>query len=141
LRRRRRFIVGFCIEQMSTQSTKEDFSELPLFVGISDQSLALINPEMISFFEPGEAILLRGAQVKNLVVLLEGEVCVFVDDTFLVARRAPAVIGEQAFIDEPVHSATVKALGVVRALVLSVRPAGRSYLGVKVSCEPDRGNR
>jgi class 3 adenylate cyclase len=98
--------------------TKEDFSQLPLFSGISEQSLALINPEMTSFYEPDEAILLRGAQVKNLVVLLEGEVCVFVDDTFLVSRKAPAVIGEQAFIDEPVHSATVKALGVVRALVL-----------------------
>jgi class 3 adenylate cyclase len=103
---------------MLAQKTTEDFSKLPLFEGISDHSLTLITPEMISFFEPDEAILVRGAQVKNLVVLLEGEVCVSVDDIFLVSRKAPAVIGEQAFIDEPIHSATVKALGVVKALVL-----------------------
>jgi class 3 adenylate cyclase len=103
---------------MLTQKMKKDFSELPVLAGVSECSLDLITPEMISFFEPGEAILLRGTQGKALIVLLEGEACVFVDDIFLVSRKAPAIIGEQAFIDEPVHSATVKALGVVQALVL-----------------------
>lgn len=103
---------------MQARRAERDFSILPLFSGVSRKSLKLLRQEMVRFYEHDEAILVKGAEAKSLVVLLQGEVCVFSDDTFLVSRKAPTVIGEQAFIDEPIHSATVKAQGMVEALVL-----------------------
>ena len=78
---------------------------------------------MIHFYGHDEVILLKGTEVTSLIVLLRGEVCILSDEIFLVSRKAPSVLGEQAFIDEPIHSATVKAQGMVEALVLPKQTA------------------
>jgi class 3 adenylate cyclase len=73
---------------------------------------------MVRHFRHGDVIFRRGDEARHLVILLEGQACVYDDDVFITCRTAPAVVGEQAFIDETTRSATITAQGFVKALVL-----------------------
>ena len=95
-----------------------DHSRIPLFSLVSSHVLQLITPDMVKHFKNGEIILRHGDEDTYLVVLLEGQACVYRGEIFIVCRAAPAVIGEQAFIDETARSATLIAQGFVKALIL-----------------------
>ena len=91
---------------------------IPLFDQVSTMVLSTITPGMVRHYNHGDILFRRGDVAKSLTVLIEGQACVYLDDIFLVCRTAPAVVGEQAFIDHTVHSATVRAQGFIKALVL-----------------------
>jgi class 3 adenylate cyclase len=103
---------------MSTNQLSQLISGIPLFDGVSSAALRVIDLSLVQHYTDGDELLARGADAKSLIIMIEGEVCIFVEDTFLVSRRAPAVLGEQAFIDEVERSASVKAQGFVKALVI-----------------------
>ena len=97
----------------------EEARVLPIFAEVPrDLIEQTITKEMLHSFNDEDVIFRRGAEPKNLVILMHGNVSIYVENTFLVHRAAPAIIGEQAFIDETSHSATVKAQGYVKALVI-----------------------
>jgi class 3 adenylate cyclase len=95
-----------------------DLSLLPIFNMVSADLLKKIGLEMMRFYQDGDVILAEGDKAEHLVVLLHGQVRVFLDGIFLVTRFPYAVLGEQAFINETTRSATVLAQGLVQALVL-----------------------
>jgi class 3 adenylate cyclase len=95
-----------------------NLGEVPLFTQVSPEALRLVTPDMVKHFRNGEVILRHGDEEAHLVVLLEGQACVYRGEIFLVCRSAPAVIGEQAFIDKTTRSATLIAQGFVKALIL-----------------------
>lgn len=97
---------------------ERDISLLPIFQNIPKNLLEQITPDMICFYGDGDIILAEGAPADNLLVLLSGQVRVFLNGTYLVTRYPYAVIGEQAFINHTGRSATVIAQGLVKALVL-----------------------
>ncbi|MGA9768374.1 MAG: adenylate/guanylate cyclase domain-containing protein [Blastocatellia bacterium] len=94
------------------------FQELPLFTSVPVDLLEKIHPEMMRHYGDGDLLFQRGEAPRHLVILLEGQVCISVDNIFLVCRQAPTVLGEQAFIDGTDHSADIIAQGFVKALVL-----------------------
>jgi class 3 adenylate cyclase len=73
---------------------------------------------MVRHFRHGDIIFRCGDQDRHLAILLEGQACVYNDNVFITCRSAPAVVGEQAIIDETIRSATLTAQGFVKALVL-----------------------
>lgn len=93
-------------------------AHIPLFAQLSPETLAIVKPDMLKHFQHGATIFHRGDIDRRLVVLMEGQACVYRDDTFITCRSAPTVIGEQALIDETDRSATLVAQGFVKALVL-----------------------
>jgi class 3 adenylate cyclase len=95
-----------------------DMGRVSLFASVSPKSLAAVSLDMVRHFRHGEIIFRRGDEARHLVILLEGQACVYDDDVFITCRTAPAVVGEQAIIDETNRSATVTAQGFVKALVL-----------------------
>lgn len=95
-----------------------DLAGIPLFAQVAHETLNAVTIKMIRHFRHGDTILRHGDQAKHLVVLLEGQACVYRDDVLLACRSAPAVVGEQAFIDETARSATLIAQGFVKALLL-----------------------
>lgn len=95
-----------------------EWGRLPLFADLPRETLAILKPEMLKHFQNGATIFHRGDEQRHLVVLLEGQACVYRDEIFITCRSAPAVVGEQAFIDETDRSATLIAQGFVKALVL-----------------------
>lgn len=105
-----------------TQSpnTTEDMNltKVPLFDQVSPEALRVVTPDMVKHFRNGEFIFRHGDEENHLVVLLEGQACVYRGEIFITCRSAPAVIGEQAFIDETTRSATLIAQGFVKALIL-----------------------
>lgn len=95
-----------------------DLGRVSLFENVSPKSLAAVSLDMVRHFRHGEIIFRRGDEARHLVILLEGQACVYDDDVFITCRMAPAVVGEQAIIDETNRSATVTSQGFVKALVL-----------------------
>ena len=95
-----------------------EHNNIPLFTNVSSEVLQLVTADMVKHFRNGEIIFRHGDEENHLVVLLEGQACVYRGEVFLVCRSAPAVIGEQAFIDGTTRSATLVAQGFVRALIL-----------------------
>jgi class 3 adenylate cyclase len=95
-----------------------DLNNVPLFSKVSPDALRVVTPDMVKHFRNGEFIFRHGDEENHLVVLLEGQACVYRGEIFITCRSAPAVIGEQAFIDETTRSATLTAQGFVKALVL-----------------------
>lgn len=95
-----------------------DLECVSLFEQVSPETLRAVSLGMLRHFRHGDVIFQRGDEAKHLVILLEGQACIYRDDVFLTCRSAPAVVGEQAFIDETTRSATLTAQGFVKALVL-----------------------
>lgn len=98
-----------------------DIEKIKLFDQVSPAALRLLGANMVKHFQHGETIFRHGDDERQLVVLLEGQACVYRGGVFLTCRSAPAVVGEQAFIDETARSATLVAQGFVKALVLPER--------------------
>jgi class 3 adenylate cyclase len=95
-----------------------DLGRVSLFENVSPEALGAVSLDMVRHFRHGDVICHRGEETKHLVILLEGQVCVYSGDVFITCRSAPAVVGEQAFIDETTRSASLTAQGFVKALVL-----------------------
>lgn len=95
-----------------------DLSHVPLLADVPEPLRACVTPDMRHYYVDGDALIRQGDTAKQLVVLLRGQVRVVADDIFLVSRGPYDVIGEQAFIENDVHSATVLAQGMVDALVI-----------------------
>lgn len=105
-------------EESGTGTVALELEGVSLFERVSPETLGAVTPDMVRHFRHGDTIFRRGDESKYLVVLLEGQACVYRGDTFIKCRSAPEVIGEQAVIDETTRSATLTAQGFVKALVL-----------------------
>ncbi|MGH2496785.1 MAG: adenylate/guanylate cyclase domain-containing protein [Ktedonobacteraceae bacterium] len=96
-----------------------EIMRLPLLRHISLKLLEMIKREgMIRYYRDGEVRFHQGDEPDGLYFLLHGQVRILTDGIFLVTRCADEAIGEQAFINQTIRSATVVAQGVVKALVL-----------------------
>lgn len=95
-----------------------NLGRVSLFEGVPPEALRAVSRDMVRHFRHGDVIFRRGDEARHLVILLEGQACVYDGDVFITCRTAPAVVGEQAFIDETTRSATLTAQGFVKALVL-----------------------
>jgi class 3 adenylate cyclase len=95
-----------------------DLTNLSVFADVLPDVLSLVTKDMVKHFRHDQTIFRHGDEEKSLVVLLEGQACVYRGGVFLKCRTAPAVIGEQALIDDTTRSATLIAQGFVKALVL-----------------------
>lgn len=80
--------------------------------------LAKVDPDMVCYYSPGEIIIRHGDDPESFVVLLRGHVDINCEKTHLLPRQAPALLGEQAFIESEKHSADVAAMGLVKTLVI-----------------------
>lgn len=98
-----------------------ELGSLKLFEGVAPELLGLITIEMKCSYQHGDIIQKRGDSSNDLIILTHGQACILVEDTFIVPRSAPAVIGEQAFIDKKPRSATIKAQGYVEAIVVPAK--------------------
>ena len=88
------------------------------FEGVAPELLGQVVPDMVRYYNAGQKILRQSGAAESFVLLLAGEARVESGGTFLVTRRSPALLGEQAYIEESTHSADAMAQGTVKALVL-----------------------
>jgi class 3 adenylate cyclase len=95
-----------------------ELRNLPLFAQVSSEALRHITFDLVRHFRHGDIIFRQREPANDLVVLLEGQACIYSDDIFITCRTAPSVIGEQAIIDETNRSATLVAQGFVKALLI-----------------------
>lgn len=73
--------------------------------------------EWLHFYHNGEAICVKGAPADWMIVILHGEVEILSEDSYLVTRRAPEVLGEQGFLNsESCRTADAVARGTVKVL-------------------------
>ncbi len=104
-----------------------DLKSIFIFEDVSEQYLKMVTPEMSRTFYDGDVIFNKEENKRDLMILTRGQVCVYSGDTFIVPRAAPTIIGEQALIDQIERSATVKAQGLVNALVIPADVAERLF--------------
>lgn len=104
--------------RMATQgSTKIDLSNIPLFSGIDPDVIGVGVEDWSYFYYDGQSICTEGEQVNSMIVILHGEVAIMFQDTFLVTRRSPDVVGEQGFLTgDTCRTATALARGTVQVL-------------------------
>ncbi len=95
-----------------------NLAAIPLFEGVSDDTLSQISEDMVGCFSTGSEIIRERDAAAGLIVLLHGQARVICDGTYLVTRRAGEIIGEQAILDRAPRSATVVADGMVKALIV-----------------------
>src|SRR5713226_186280 len=110
------------IDQNSpSQSQRPDLYAVPIFEGVPADTMALISEDMVGCFPTGAEIVREGDAAAGLIILLHGEARVISDGTYIAARTAGEIIGEQAILDRTQRSATVIADGMVKALVVPRR--------------------
>jgi CRP-like cAMP-binding protein len=97
---------------------KAELSALEIFKDVPGALMDRITPEMQQFFPHGTPLFHQGDPADSLFLILHGQVSITAGGMHLVARGPYAVIGEQAFINETNRTATARAQGMVRALVL-----------------------
>ncbi len=104
--------------QVPVKSTPQiDLRKLPLFAGVEDAVIVDGVNDWLHFYHDGQSIFVEGDPVDSMIVILHGEVAILSSDTFLVTRRAPAVIGEQGFMAaEFCRTASAVARGTVEVL-------------------------
>jgi len=100
------------------QDFKAELSALEIFKDVPGSLMDQITPEMQQFFPDGTPLFHEGDPADHLFLILHGQVCISAGGMHLVARGPYAIIGEQAFINETNRSATARAQGMVRGLVL-----------------------
>jgi CRP-like cAMP-binding protein len=108
---------------MSTLQRALLLREVPLFADLLPEDLAQIaDIAREELFHSGEALVREGEKADSLFVLSEGEVQILKQDSGgqrLVATRGEGdFVGEMAIIEAAPRSATVRAVGDVRALVI-----------------------
>ena len=94
--------------------THEVLRELPLFAGLSEEDLSLLEDGSTQFrLAEGEVLLREGTPSGSLYVILEGEFEILKRadnrDVLLAVRGAGEVIGEMSLLDQTPRSATVRA--------------------------------
>ena len=97
---------------------KAELLALEIFKDVPGSLMDQITTEMQQFFADGTSLFHEGDPADHLFLVLHGQVCISAGGMHLIARGPYAVIGEQAFINETNRSATARAQGLVRALVL-----------------------
>lgn len=102
-----------------------ELKNINFFNNVPDKYLELITPQMMHTYYDGDVIFREQADSHDLLVLTYGQVCIYSGDTFLVCRQAPAIVGEQALIDQTNLSATIKAQGLVNALIIPAQISER----------------
>ena len=101
----------------SLQQTQIDLSHVPLFAGVEDVAVATDAQEWLYFYCDGESVCVQGAPADCMIVILHGEVAILSEDSFLVTRRAPDVLGEQGFLNsDSYRTANAVARGTVKVL-------------------------
>jgi class 3 adenylate cyclase len=101
----------------SPQQTQIDLSHVPLFAGVEDVAVATDAQEWLYFYRDGESVCIQGAPADCMIVILHGEVAILSEDSFLVTRRAPDVLGEQGFLNsDSCRTANAVARGTVKVL-------------------------
>ena len=105
---------------ITSQEKSEALSRVPLFQGISDESLARLSDVAgEQHFGAGEFVVRQGQVGTGLYVLLEGEASVLRGTTEL-ARLGPGdFIGELAVIDQQPRVASVRAETPTRVLAIA----------------------
>jgi CRP-like cAMP-binding protein len=112
----------------------EMLRNVPLFSGLSPTQLKLLAfTGNVLKFEAGEVMMRQGERADSAYVILEGEVEILVKtrngEVPIAKQGTNAVMGEMGVICDAPRSATVRALGPVRALRIS----GDVFL--KLACE------
>jgi class 3 adenylate cyclase len=97
---------------------KQDLAHIPLLAGMEPRLLELVTPDLVRHYPDGDVLFGEGEEADEFFVLLRGQVCIQRSGIFLAARRPFAPLGEQAFIDGTLRSATGVAQGTVRVLAL-----------------------
>jgi class 3 adenylate cyclase len=100
------------------QAFKAELSAIEVFKDVPGPLMDQITLEMLQFFPDGTPLCHEGDPADHIFLILHGQVCISAGGMHLVARGPYSIIGEQAFINETNRSATVRAQGMVRALVL-----------------------
>jgi class 3 adenylate cyclase len=101
----------------SSQQTQIDLSHVPLFAGVEDDAVTADAREWLYFYRDGESVCVQGAPADCMIVILHGEVAIISEDSFLVTRRAPDVLGEQGFLNpDSCRTANAVARGTVKVL-------------------------
>lgn len=93
---------------------------LPLFVGLKPKQMqSLLGSCRVEDFAPGQTLCEYGAPSHRLFVLVKGKLEVLAENGDRLATIAPiSAVGEIGFITRKPRSATVKALGASRAVIL-----------------------
>lgn len=117
-----------------TNSAKIDLAKIPLFFGVDEAAVGDSLTEWLHFYHDGQTIVIEGEPAGSMIVILHGEVAIMCSDTFLVTRRAPDVIGEQAFLAadscrtaSAVARGTVKVLRIPRTAVEKLQAASHQF--------------
>jgi class 3 adenylate cyclase len=99
-------------------SLAAEIAGLQLFESVPSTLLDHVTPDMVQYFPDGDVLFHEGGAADNLILILHGQVCIVSDGMHLISRGPYAIIGEQAFINRTTRSATARAQGMVRALVI-----------------------
>jgi len=91
---------------------------VPLFDGLPDAALALLDDTMWRRYATGDVLIDAGASETAIFVILSGRVAIELDRIRIAGRGANEIVGEQSFIDGQPHSAIVRASEMVTALRL-----------------------
>jgi class 3 adenylate cyclase len=100
----------------------QDLSEIPLLAGVQPALLELLDGR-VRAFNAGDPLLSRGDPPKHIIIIRSGEVVVQVRGVRLVTRKRDDVLGEQAFINDKLHSADCVATTPVEALCMPAEVA------------------
>jgi class 3 adenylate cyclase len=103
---------------MLTVMTKTQIRALPIFSGLPDDALNLLDDTMWRRYAAGEVLVPVGETQTNIFVLLTGRVVVELDGIRIASRGPNEIVGEQSFIDEKPHSALVRVTEMATALRL-----------------------
>jgi class 3 adenylate cyclase len=96
---------------------KIDLSKVPLFAGVDTSTFGSDATDWLCFYYDGQNVCVEGEPADSMIVILHGEVAILSQDTFLVTRRAPDVLGEQGFLAEDAcRTASAVARGTVKVL-------------------------
>ena len=105
---------------MQTEEVASALARVPLFQGISDESmarLASVTGELD--FEEGQFVVLQGQIGTGLYVIVEGSVLVERGDEELAVLGPGEFFGELSVIDQMPRSASVRATMPTRTLALA----------------------
>ncbi|HVM29241.1 MAG TPA: cyclic nucleotide-binding domain-containing protein [Candidatus Limnocylindrales bacterium] len=105
---------------ITSQQKSEALSRLPLFAGISEESLRRLSEAAgEQEFGPGEFIVRQGQLGSGLYVILEGEASVLRGSTELARLGPGEFFGEMAVLDQQPRMASVRAESQTRCLAIA----------------------